>query len=115
MAHPTFTKAVTNPVDLAATVRAYRTAQVALRRLYQVKPTRNVTTTQRAIVRHTRTVHQAELALTFTDNHALLGYLTEEAALLVRLATAKNLGQERPELKARLRNTRARIRTIAKV
>lgn len=115
MAHPTFNKAVTNPVDLVATVRAYRSAQAALRRLAQSKPTRNAGATERAIKRHQRVVHQAELALTFTDNRALLGALNDEAKLLVRLATAKNLGQDRPELKVRLKNDRAAIRKLAKV
>ena len=109
MATATFIAASARQIDVPAAVWEYRSNAVALRRLAKSAPTRNLRATERAIKRRTDRQREIELSLVLTGNHVLVGELVDEGKLLVRLAA----DADRPELKARLATTRARIRVLA--
>lgn len=98
---------------LPEVVKAYRSQQCALRRLETSKPTRNVGRTQRAIAWRVHDLAKLELGLVVNGFTELVGELREEHNLLGRLAEAKRHGIERPELRVRLKSTRARIRALS--
>jgi hypothetical protein len=99
--------------DLREVVRQYRANEASLRRLTYSRPVRNYNATARAEANRTHDREVAELSLAaFGSDRAkfVIGGLIDERKLLVRLDTARRLGQERPELHDRLRAVRAHIR-----
>jgi hypothetical protein len=104
------TAKLNEPADL---VRQYRSNAVALRRLYQSIPNRNVGATTRAIRQRTEDKYLAEVsAHSFgtRDQQILLAALVTEHDLLMRLAVAEHYLVDRPDLRARLLNARRIIR-----
>jgi len=100
---------MTAPAATVAVLAAtYRAASTALRRL-TYSGGRTAATTK-AIDRHSRALDAAERALLDAGHKHLVGQLTAERHLAADIAHNATYGQARPELRARLHVTRAKIR-----
>ena len=85
-------------MDVPTTIRSYRAAATALRRL-----TGSNGSTTRARTRHEATKAAAVAALTTAGHRQLVGKLVDEQTLVLRLAA----DPDRPELRRRLTGIRA--------
>lgn len=97
-------------VSATTAVDTYRKSARALRRLNG-----STRATINAHFRHGRTMDSAWRSLVDGGHKALVGLLTEEEALLNRIAEIKQYGSPaRPELDGRLRSIRSDITDICK-
>lgn len=104
-------------IDLAEAVWQYRSNETQLRRLKASAAAQSTSRNHGANeVAHVRRIHAREavqLSLVLAGHTELAGELIEEAGLLQRLSWARELGQERPELRARLTAVRRTIKALA--
>jgi hypothetical protein len=92
-------------------VKAGREACRALRRLDRSGGTSAATGAAQR--RHWQTLNDALALLNGYGWNGLADAIMEEDAMIDRLYDARKLGQDRPELKARLRKARATLRTVS--
>jgi hypothetical protein len=107
MAHPDFTKAVDQAIDLNKAVRAYRENETSLRQLRHNG--NRSTATIRAIGRREREREALQFALLLGGFEKLVGELKEEADLNERVFAARRARISRPDL---VRRAVARRRAI---